>query len=273
MSRQQRSVLPSIHKRRLCACSEVVRDIAVLLLLLLLLIPSECSVTSTPGVRAGDRGKPTSRASVQMRPNHTQFSPLGSPLIRAVVPPPGILSTLRFCLPGRPQPSIYRPPPPQVPRPVLFRPNHRGTERSYLDLFHGENTRPTFLATAPQQTISLRLGGTSHLPLTFLPPALPGKKQTRRNCFHSRAVLARGGKAERLTYDHKAEDASEQERVNAAGGFVLRNRVLGILAVSRSFGNQGMKELVTAVPYVSETRWSLRLFFFRGGVARYCAFW
>ncbi|CAN0567124.1 unnamed protein product, partial [Ectocarpus sp. 12 AP-2014] len=67
--------------------------------------------------------------------------------------------------------------------------------------------------------------------------------------FHtSRAVLARGGKAERLTYDHKAEDAAEQERVNAAGGFVLRNRVLGILAVSRSFGNQGMKDLVTAVP-------------------------
>ncbi|CAN0409986.1 unnamed protein product, partial [Hapterophycus canaliculatus] len=61
-------------------------------------------------------------------------------------------------------------------------------------------------------------------------------------------------RAERLTYDHKADDESEQERVYAAGGFVLRNRVLGILAVSRSFGNQGMKELVTAVPYVSETR-------------------
>ncbi|CAM9678279.1 unnamed protein product [Ectocarpus sp. 4 AP-2014] len=73
------------------------------------------------------------------------------------------------------------------------------------------------------------------------------------NIGDSRAVLARGGKAERLTYDHKAEDAAEQERVNAAGGFVLRNRVLGILAVSRSFGNQGMKDLVTAVPHVSET--------------------
>ncbi|CAM9875621.1 unnamed protein product, partial [Scytosiphon promiscuus] len=73
------------------------------------------------------------------------------------------------------------------------------------------------------------------------------------NIGDSRAVLARGGKAERLTYDHKADDESEKERVSAAGGFVLRNRVLGILAVSRSFGNQGMKELVTAVPYVSET--------------------
>ncbi|CAM9445998.1 unnamed protein product [Pylaiella littoralis] len=76
------------------------------------------------------------------------------------------------------------------------------------------------------------------------------------NIGDSRAVLARGGRAVRLTFDHKAEDASEEERVNAAGGFVLRNRVLGILAVSRSFGNQGMKELVTAVPYVSETRLS-----------------
>lgn len=71
---------------------------------------------------------------------------------------------------------------------------------------------------------------------------------------NSRAVLSRGGKAERLTYDHKAEDTSERERVEAAGGFVMRNRVLGILAVSRSFGNQGMKEFVTSSPHVSVTR-------------------
>lgn len=70
----------------------------------------------------------------------------------------------------------------------------------------------------------------------------------------SRAVLARDGKAERLTYDHKAEDTAERERVEAAGGFVMRNRVLGILAVSRSFGNQGMKEFVTSSPHVSVTR-------------------
>lgn len=67
-------------------------------------------------------------------------------------------------------------------------------------------------------------------------------------------MLVRDGKAERLTYDHKAEDVTEQERVEAAGGFVMRNRVLGILAVSRSFGNQGMKEFVISEPHVSETR-------------------
>lgn len=75
---------------------------------------------------------------------------------------------------------------------------------------------------------------------------------------NSRAVLCRGGKAQRLTYDHKAEDRAEQERVEAAGGFVMRNRVLGILAVSRSFGNQGMKEFVTSVPHVSQTRYKYK---------------
>lgn len=50
--------------------------------------------------------------------------------------------------------------------------------------------------------------------------------------------------ATRLTFDHKAEDLKEQERIKEAGGFVTRNRVLGILAVSRSFGDHGMKDFV-----------------------------
>lgn len=50
--------------------------------------------------------------------------------------------------------------------------------------------------------------------------------------------------AHRLSYDHRADDAAEQKRVTDAGGFVTRNRVLGILAVSRSFGDHGMKDFV-----------------------------
>jgi serine/threonine protein phosphatase PrpC len=57
----------------------------------------------------------------------------------------------------------------------------------------------------------------------------------------------------RLTFDHKAEDPSEKTRVEAAGGFILRGRVLGILAVARSFGDHGMKEFVTAQPHTSAT--------------------
>lgn len=48
----------------------------------------------------------------------------------------------------------------------------------------------------------------------------------------------------RLTVDHRAEDKEEQARIAKAGGFVARNRVLGILAVSRSFGDHGMKDFV-----------------------------
>eukprot|EP00605_Chrysophyceae_sp_TOSAG23-4_P002884 GSChrysophyteH1.ASY1.ANO1.3179.1 assembled CDS len=58
--------------------------------------------------------------------------------------------------------------------------------------------------------------------------------------------------AYRLTYDHRAEDELEQKRIEAAGGFITRGRVLGILAVSRSFGDHGMKDFVSADPFMSE---------------------
>lgn len=57
-------------------------------------------------------------------------------------------------------------------------------------------------------------------------------------------VPSSGFIATRLTFDHRAEDPEEQQRIKVAGGFVTRNRVLGILAVSRSFGDHGMKDFV-----------------------------
>jgi serine/threonine protein phosphatase PrpC len=80
------------------------------------------------------------------------------------------------------------------------------------------------------------------------------------NVGDSRAILAMsdpssssGYLARRLTYDHRAEDEGEQRRIKDAGGFITRGRVLGILAVSRSFGDHGMKDFVTAEPYTTET--------------------
>ena len=83
------------------------------------------------------------------------------------------------------------------------------------------------------------------------------------NCGDARAVLGRRTKipnsndwkysALRLSHDHKADDPVEVKRIEAAGGFVLSNRVLGILAVARAIGDHALKEYITCEPYISET--------------------
>lgn len=64
---------------------------------------------------------------------------------------------------------------------------------------------------------------------------------------------SRGGKAVRLTYDHKGSDVQEAKRITDAGGFVMNARVNGVLAVTRSLGDSAMKEFVVGSPYTTET--------------------
>ncbi|GAA6064489.1 hypothetical protein JCM10212_002609 [Sporobolomyces blumeae] len=73
------------------------------------------------------------------------------------------------------------------------------------------------------------------------------------NVGDARAVLSRGGRPVRLSYDHKGSDANEVKRITDAGGFVLNNRVNGVLAVTRALGDSSMKEFVVGAPYTTET--------------------
>ncbi|RDY02091.1 putative protein phosphatase 2C 8, partial [Mucuna pruriens] len=71
------------------------------------------------------------------------------------------------------------------------------------------------------------------------------------NCGDSRAVLCRGGVAVPLSRDHKPDRPDELERIEAAGGRVINwngNRVLGVLATSRSIGDHCMKPFVICEP-------------------------
>lgn len=56
----------------------------------------------------------------------------------------------------------------------------------------------------------------------------------------------------RLTSDHNVHDPQEVERIEAAGGFCYRNRVLGVLAITRSLGDQVLKNFVLGYPYVDQ---------------------
>lgn len=73
------------------------------------------------------------------------------------------------------------------------------------------------------------------------------------NAGDARAVIGRKGKAVRLSYDHKGSDESETKRITDLGGFMLLNRVNGILAVTRSLGDSSMKEYVIGEPFMTAT--------------------
>lgn len=72
------------------------------------------------------------------------------------------------------------------------------------------------------------------------------------NLGDTRAVLSRGGKAVRLSHDHKPVD--EEERIRELGGYVIgktTQRVNGMLGVPRSIGDFFVKPYVSEEPYVN----------------------
>ncbi|KAK2453284.1 protein phosphatase 2C [Trifolium repens] len=77
------------------------------------------------------------------------------------------------------------------------------------------------------------------------------------NCGDSRAVIGRAGEAIDLSTDHKPDRPDELMRIEEAGGRVINwngHRVLGVLATSRSIGDQYLRPYVISKPEVTVTK-------------------
>ncbi|CAI4323711.1 AIG_G0008750.mRNA.1.CDS.1 [Saccharomyces cerevisiae] len=77
------------------------------------------------------------------------------------------------------------------------------------------------------------------------------RKLYTANVGDSRIVLFRNGNSIRLTYDHKASDILEMQRVEQAGGLIMKSRVNGMLAVTRSLGDKFFDSLVVGSPFTT----------------------
>jgi serine/threonine protein phosphatase PrpC len=73
------------------------------------------------------------------------------------------------------------------------------------------------------------------------------------NVGDSRVVLVTNFGAKRLTYDHKASDYNEANRIRSCGGIIFNERVFGQLILTRALGDLSLKRQgVIPTPYVSK---------------------
>ena len=76
---------------------------------------------------------------------------------------------------------------------------------------------------------------------------LLGQRLFCANVGDSRTVLCRNFKIVPLSHDHKPSRPDEAKRIRDAGGYVIANRVMGELAVSRAFGDSNFKKSVKVI--------------------------
>jgi len=114
-------------------------------------------------------------------------------------------------------------------------------------------------AATDKETIALceekkiTTGSTAVVAVVEKPAAQKQRTLYIANCGDARAVINRGGVAERLSVDHKGSNPDENKLIESRGGLLIRGKVGGALAVTRAFGDPDFKKWITAEPYVSKT--------------------
>ncbi|KAK6463769.1 phosphatase 2C-like domain-containing protein [Scheffersomyces coipomensis] len=106
-----------------------------------------------------------------------------------------------------------------------------------------------------QSQISISSSSSSKLnsQFDFIPTSNHKRMLYTSNVGDSRIVLCRNGQPYRLSYDHKATDINEINRIKDSNGLIMKNRVNGVLAVTRSLGDSYMKDLVIGKPFTTST--------------------
>jgi len=122
------------------------------------------------------------------------------------------------------------------------------------DMDPSEALRQSYLMTDKQMgETQIQFSGTTSISALIRTTKDGSRKLYSANAGDARSVLCRNGTAERLSYDHKGSDEGETKRIIDAGGFVVVNRVNGILAVTRSLGDHAMKDYVIGDPFLTTT--------------------
>jgi serine/threonine protein phosphatase PrpC len=76
------------------------------------------------------------------------------------------------------------------------------------------------------------------------------------NLGDSIAYIINDNKPIKLNKEHNAREEEEKMKVEEKGGVIIKNRVLGSLVVTRSFGDKSYKPYISSEPDIHEYRLS-----------------
>ncbi|CAN0043269.1 unnamed protein product [Scytosiphon promiscuus] len=140
-------------------------------------------------------------------------------------------------------PGLSAPSPSSLFRRSSTRSSTHETVRLLLDCSH---SRSCLLATTSRFLSPIPTHSSPFLPFALASSLLTTKLQQAvihtGNVGDCRAVLCRGGRAIDLTSDHRPSRDDERRRVKEAGGFISRDRLNGLLGVTRAFGDIAFKQ-------------------------------
>mmetsp|Transcript_9490 Transcript_9490/g.14033 ORF Transcript_9490/g.14033 Transcript_9490/m.14033 type:complete len:487 (-) Transcript_9490:31-1491(-) len=119
-----------------------------------------------------------------------------------------------------------------------------------LELFqmHSENEQIQLLMRDSFLEMNSKLLSLNHGTTATFTYLTPDYKFYIGNVGDSRVVLCRNGLPMRLTRDHRPQDEDEKDRITRLGGQIMRDRVNGILAITRALGDALLQPFVSPDP-------------------------